>query len=796
MRAPAASTEPTYTGVNVTDDYDYESGGAPPVKHASGFSREGTPEEFDQYMFGLIGICGFCLLVGLFAVGGVGKLVVCFVMLVCAGSFAFCSYLYRWIMSKDNGTPAMRVISDAIKEGSEGFLRVQYGTVAYMSLVVAGALFTIYMFRQAHSVFVGSFTLALVTALSFLIGAFCSALAGFVGVFVSIRVNIRVAAAAARLHYPDALQLAFRGGAVSSVLSAAMCITGLCAQYVCFHLLFVVIGGIPPQQVPMLLGGYGFGASFVALFMQLGGGIYTKAADVGADMVGKVERDIPEDDPRNPAVVADLVGDNVGDCAGSMADVFESIAAEMIGTMILAGSLAYKANLETPENYVFFPLVIHALDLLISGLGIMMVRSENDREDPLASMKRAYAICIGVAVVAFFFTTRILLYTEVAPSAWWHYGMCGLVGIICSYFLVLSTQFYTDYTHSPVKKIASASATGHGTNIIAGVSVGMESTAFPVLIISASLLAAHGLGATSGLPGPTPGLFGIAIATMGMLCTAVFILSMNNFGPIADNAGGIVEMSEQTEGARKITDRLDAVGNVTKAATKGYAVGGSALACFVLFQAFLDEVNEFSRVPVEVVDIAKIEVIVGGLIGIGLVFLFTGWAIDAVGRTAQEVVWEVRRQFKANPGIMEWKVKPEYGKCVQIVTKAALREMIRPATLALTCPVVIGFVFKWIGNASGRPLLGIEVLAAFLLFGTLTGLVMAIFLDNSGGAWDNCKKLIESTGGKGSETHKAAVTGDTVGDPFKDTAGPALHVIITTMSTTALVLGPMFIGNQ
>eukprot|EP00475_Leptophrys_vorax_P001797 TRINITY_DN10_c0_g2_i5.p3 TRINITY_DN10_c0_g2~~TRINITY_DN10_c0_g2_i5.p3 ORF type:complete len:416 (-),score=107.70 TRINITY_DN10_c0_g2_i5:1337-2584(-) len=410
-------------------------------------------------------------------------------------------------------------------------------------------------------------------------------------------------------------------------------------------------------------------------------------------------------------------------------------------------------------------------------------------------MKRCYSVCMVVAVFAFSITTRIMLFTPSAPWAWFFYAMCGIVGIICSYLLVLITQYYTDYKFAPVRKIAAASATGHGTNIIAGISVGLESTALPAVVISSSLFASYYLGSNSGLHGENAGLFGTACATMGMLCTAVFIVAMNNFGPIADNAGGIVEMSGQSETVRKITDRLDAVGNVTKAATKGYAIGGSALACFVLFQAFFDEINDFSPVPFKSVDIANVEVIIAGLLGIAMVFLFTGWAIDAVGRTAQEVVWEVRRQFKENPGIMEWKVKPQYGTCVTIVTRAALKEMIAPASLALVVPVFLGTLFRIIGGWTNRPMLGVEVLAGFLLFGTLTGFIMAIFLDNAGGAWDNAKKYIEANGGKGSEAHKSAVTGDTVGDPFKDTAGPALHVIIMTMSTTALVLGPMFIAH-
>jgi len=538
--------------------------------------------------------------------------------------------------------------------------------------------------------------------------------------------------------------------------------------------------------------GYGFGGALVALFMQLGGGIFTKAADVGADMCGKVEASIPEDDPRNPAVIADLVGDNVGDCAGSMADLFESVSAEVIGTMILGAALAHEANLPEPEPWIFFPLIIHALDLVISSIGIMLTKPSSDKEDPLATMQRAYAVCMALAMGGFAITCRVLLATPSAPSAWWYYTLCGWVGIGMSFCIIRSTQYYTDPDHAPVKRIAAACQTGHGTAVIAGVSVGLESACAPTVIIAFSLLTAYTLGQSSGLPGVAAGVFGTAVATMGMLCTAVFVLSMNNFGPIADNAGGIVEMSGQPSDVRVITDRLDSVGNVTKAASKGYAVGGSALSCFVLFQAFLDEISSFSGVSFSVINLAQVEVVVGGLLGMMMIFLFAGWAMQSVGVTAQKVVWEVRRQFKNKPGIMDGTDRPDYDACVAIVTREALKEMVWPALLALLLPVAVGFGFKAFGVWTGRPQLGVEVVASFMMLGTLAGLLMAMFMDNAGGAWDNAKKLIESQGQKGSDAHKAAVTGDTVGDPFKDTAGPALHVIITTMSTTILVLGPLF----
>jgi len=719
----------------------------------------------------------------------------------CFVSLAFAVSLIKYIVSYPSNDPSMHIVADAIREGSEGFLRVQYGTIARFSGVVCIGIFVVYMNRPSSGshLDISVTGLAVLTSISFLLGAFCSALAGWVGVWISVRCNIKVAAAAARGSVGDTLKMAFCGGAVSAIISAAMCVLGLGTLYAfCFYA-FVVHGSMQPASVPLLLVGYGFGASFVALFMQLGGGIYTKAADVGADMIGKVESGIPEDDHRNPAVIADLVGDNVGDCAGSMADVFESIAAEIIGTMILGAQLTRDAKIKNVTGFLFFPLIVHTIDLIVSSIGVIVVKySPNSMsDDPLKLMRRAYAVAALLALVAYYMVTHTMLVVEGMPDVPYYYFLCGLVGIATSYLLIIITQYYTDYDYGPVRSIANASVTGHGTNIIAGMSVGFESTALPVLVVSGALLGSYTLGTMTGLPAPLSGLFGTAAATMGMLGTAVFVLSMNNFGPIADNAGGIVEMSLQPDSVRVITDKLDAVGNVTKAATKGYAVGGSALACFILFRAYLDEVSEMTGVPMEVVDIAKVDVLVGGLLGMMMIFLFVGWAMKAVGTTAQEVVKEVRRQFKNKPGILENTERPEYDVCVAIVTKAALREMKNPALLALGFPVMVGVLFRFIGAHTGRPMLAPEVLSAFMMLGSMTGLLMAIFLDNAGGAWDNAKKYVESgfLGGKGSEAHKAAVTGDTVGDPCKDTAGPALHVIITTMSTTIIVLGPLFLNN-
>lgn len=733
-----------------------------------------------------------------------GGLVITMVYVTCMGGLTFATYLGGYILTQDCGTSEMKNLARAIREGSEGFLRVQYGTIFKMAVIVAIVLFVLFLYRQSmpELASVSPTYLASLTVVSFVIGALASALAGYIGVWISVRANLRVAAAAAAGSSDRALKLAFRGGAFSAIVSACMCMMGLCTLYCCTYTIFVSGFGLSPTHVPLLLGGYGFGASFVALFMQLGGGIYTKAADVGADMCGKIDCGIPEDDPRNPAVIADLVGDNVGDCAGSMADVFESIAAEIIGTMILGATLSHEAKLDsaTSASFVFYPLVIHALDVIVSSIGIMCVYHRPSDVSSLSSMRRGFMVTVVCALISFTFFTRLILRTEVAPDAWWYFLWCGYLGIGTAFALLFITQYYTDYHHEPVQSIARAAITGHGTNVIQGIAVGLNSCALPTLVITSVLYLANRLGNASGLceGSGTAGLFGTAIATMGMLSTAVFVLSMNNFGPIADNAGGIVEMSSTSEHARTITDELDAVGNVTKAATKGYAVGGSALACFLLFRAYLDEISAITNIKFSSIDISKVEVLIGGMLGVMMVFQFTGWAMAAVGTTAQDVVKEVRRQIKLRPGILEGTELPRYAECTEIVTRAALRQMVKPCVLALGLPVAIGLFFKTVAPVD-QPLLAVEVLGAYMMFGSVTALLMAMFMDNAGGAWDNAKKWIEAGAfgeGKGSETHKAAVTGDTVGDPFKDTAGPSLHVLITTMSTTILLLAPLFISGQ
>src|ERR1700722_18017785 len=687
----------------------------------------------------------------------------------------FALFLAKSVLAYDTGTPEMRAISNAIREGAEAFMSHQYTSIAALAVVLAVALFVGYKFSDFTAPLAGK------VVISFLIGAICSGFAGYTGMFVSIRTNIR-AASAARSSLGQALKIALRGGAVAGMVVISLSLLGVGA-------LFFLFGGLQdPQHVPYQLVGFGFGASLVALFAQLGGGIYTKAADVGADLVGKVEAGIPEDDPRNPAVIADLVGDNVGDCAGRGADLFESTAAENIGAMIL-GVFLYR-YFGVPG--ILFPLVVGAFGLVASMVGILSVRTAEDG-DPMQALNRGFYVTAAMALIFFAIACRWLLAAPLqpAPDAWWHFLLCGVVGLLTSMAILLITQYYTEYAYRPVRAIAEASQTGPATNIIQGLAVGMEATILPVFTIAIAIIASYYLGRTSGLVNdagePIGGLFGTAAAAIGMLGTAGCVLAMDTFGPITDNAGGIIEMSQQPESVRAITDRLDAVGNTTKALTKGYAIGSAALAAFLLFSAYLDEVFNYTHHRISV-NLARPEVFVAGLLGAMLVFWFTSLAIKAVGRAAYAVINEVRRQFRERPGIMQGTEQPDYARSVDIVTIAALREMIVPGLLVVLFPIAVGLAFKTVG-------VGAEAVAAFLMIPAITGILMALFFNTGGGAWDNAKKYIETGahGGKRSEAHKAAVVGDTVGDPFKDTAGPSLHVLIKLLATVTLVLAPLFL---
>lgn len=664
-------------------------------------------------------------------------------------------YMAYTIFHEETGNARMQEVAGAIREGANAFLARQYTTIGVLAAVVAVILFIA--------------TRDYRTPVAFILGALCSALSGFIGMYVAVRSNLRTAAAATR-SLDRALRVSFRGGAVTGLAVTCLSLLGVAG-------LFYAYGGAAhPEVAPLEIVGFGFGASFVALFAQLGGGIYTKAADVGADLVGKVEAGIPEDDPRNPAVVADLVGDNVGDCAGRGADLFESTAAENIGAMILGIALVPYFGVKG----ILFPLVARAAGIIASIIGIFFVRGD-ENEDPMKGLNRGFFVTMILVVIALYFITKSMLSGK-GVNFLNFYG-CALIGIAMSYIFVLLTQYYTSINYRPVKEISSACQTGPATTIIQGTAVGMESTALPVIAIAIAIIGAYFLGSRSGLPGVEGGLYGTAVATMGMLATCAYILAMDTFGPITDNAGGIVEMSNLPEEVRTRTDRLDACGNTTKALTKGYAVGSAALATFLLFSAYIDKVKILARVKEFPVDIGKPEVFVGALLSVMVVFLFTSVSIRAVGNAAQVVILEVRRQFKEIPGLMEGKAKPQYGRCVDIVTKGALKEMILPGLLVVAAPVVVGVLLK------------AEAAAAFLMVGTIAGVIVALYLNNAGGAWDNAKKRIElgDFGGKGSEAFKAGVVGDTVGDPFKDTAGPSIHVLVKLFSTITLVLAALFL---
>ncbi|MBM3945969.1 MAG: sodium-translocating pyrophosphatase [SAR202 cluster bacterium] len=718
----------------------------------------------------------------------------------------FALYLIRDVLRRDSGTPAMQDIADRILEGAKAFISRQYRTIGLLSIfaaiaiaVVLGLVTDVPPDINGDGVTTGDtadkWGLAWRTAIAFLVGAICSGVAGIVGMYVSVKSNLRTAAAAMRGVSP-AVQTAMRGGAVSGFLIVALSLLGVAVMFYAFN------GNSQPELAPFLIVGFGFGASFVALFSQLGGGIYTKAADMGADLVGKVEAGIPEDDPRNPAVIADLVGDNVGDCAGRGADLFESTAAENIGAMIL-GVVIYLAvkdvpGISHPEYFVLFPLVVRSFGIFATGLAIMTVGSRlpffrsKETEDAMWSLNKGYGLAVVLSIGFLLLSTIVML--GQADIKWIYFFLAGIVGIATSVAFVFITQYYTEFKYRPVKDIAEASRTGPATNAVTGVAVGLESTFATAVVIGVALWLSFWLGTHADIPGVSEtrsGLFGTAVATMGMLMTAAYILAMDTFGPITDNANGVIEMSGNPGEVRRVTDRLDAVGNTTKALTKGYAVGSAGLAAFLLFMAYLDEVAKSTPGGVfETINLAKVEVFVGALLGAMLVFLFSALAIRAVAKTASAVIEEVRRQFRERPELMQGNVRPDYARCVDITARAGLREMVLPGVVAVAVPIIVGVVLKE------------EAAGAFLMTGTISGILLATVLNNSGGAWDNAKKFIESGGmkdargeviKKGSPEHAAGVVGDTIGDPFKDTAGPSLHVLVKLLSTITLVLAPIFI---
>lgn len=713
-------------------------------------------------------------------------------------ALAFVLYLAWDVLRRDKGTPAMQAVGNAIYQGAIAFMTRQYSTIAILAIVVGIVVTLIVTYFEPAIVTESGVTIdgweqGWRTGIAFLVGAAISALSGIIGMYVAVQSNQRVASAA-RGGVVPAFVVALRGGAVSGFLVVALSLVGV-------YGMFLLYGGFEnPAVAPFLLVGMGFGASFVALFAQLGGGIYTKAADVGADLVGKVEAGIPEDDPRNAAVVADLVGDNVGDCAGRGADLFESTVAENIGAMILGVSLYLVTQ---DATWIFFPLVVRALGLIASIVGVMAATSFpwfklRAGEEPMNALFRSYGLTTVLCGIVLYWVVNAMLH-----DLWFFWA--GLVGLVTSIIIVLITMYYTESRWRPVDSIAKASLRGTGPNLITGLAVGFENTAAPVIVVGIALISTYWMGTQAAVDlGVEPyigGLYGTAMATMGMLMSAAFVLAMDTFGPIVDNAGGIVEMSGAPESIRDGTDALDAAGNTTKALTKGYAIGSAALAAFLLFSAYLDKValvraargaDALEIASSHVVDMGKVPVFVGAMIGAMLVFLFSSMAISGVARVAEDIIEEVRRQFRTIPGLLQGKkgAEADYSKAVDITTRGALRAMVLPGIVAVATPVIVGLLLR------------AEATAAFLMSGTITGVLLATVMNNGGGAWDNAKKFIESGGlkdangvvqGKGSEAHKAAVVGDTVGDPFKDTAGPSVHVLIKLLATITLVLAPLFV---
>ncbi len=663
--------------------------------------------------------------------------------------------LVLWVLKQPTGSQTMQDIAKSIQEGASSYLKRQSKTMAVFAVI----LFIVIAFMLPIETVENG---AIYIGIGFLVGALFSGLAGYIGMSISVRANVRTTEAA-KHGLKGALDVAFRGGAVTGMAVVGLALLGVSG----FYYVFTDILNIPFEKVPHLLIGFGFGASLISLFARVGGGIFTKAADVGADLVGKVEAGIPEDDPRNPAVIADNVGDNVGDCAGMGADLFETYAVTLIAAMILAASTI------ATENSITYPLILGAIAAVASIAGTWFVRLGKKKNVMGALYKGMFAATIFSAI-GFFFATKYMFDGDL------NLFYASLVGLAATILINVITEYYTAKEFRPVKSVAESSKTGAGTNIITGLAVGLESTFVPVLLIVASIFGAYWFGEASGLEN---GIYGIAIAAVAMLSTSGLVIATDSYGPITDNAGGIAEMSHLPSEVRKITDELDAVGNTTKAVTKGYAIGSASLAAIVLFQAYTEELAKTSG-STAVFDLNNHMVLIGLLLGGALPFLFSASLMKSVGKAAFAVVEEVRRQFRDMPGIMKGTEKPEYGKCVDLVTKAALKEMVIPGLMAVLAPVLVGF------------LLGPEALGGLLGGLIVSGLLLALFMCTGGAAWDNGKKYVEDGhfGGKGSDAHKAAVVGDTVGDPFKDTAGPALNALIKVINTIALIIAPVIAG--